>query len=295
MLLRNYQPRTGQWTSLDPFGLNRFQSPYIYVNANPANNIDPTGLDVGIAPAANEWSFSYPHKPSNLSNMQLDYLWQIEQRFTRDKKLPDAWKGVPPTQTWQVNEIQAVLLIQWPMKGQKGKFFCEKIMTPFLYVEDIQEYPSPNVLTDYLAFSKLIGINKAQGAKLCYAYEVVKKSLGFNMLDSAGRNFTAPNIGTGQIMTDTDAGKNEIKQLRQMRGPYLFMRTHYVFVNNRWCNCVGCRKHIESELNGIPKYVQQPFPIGAATEFEAYTVFAGRQAREDLPLIKSWESIKSYF
>ena len=40
---RYYSPDLGRWTQPDPSGLEA--NPYAYVNCNPTNSIDPSGLD----------------------------------------------------------------------------------------------------------------------------------------------------------------------------------------------------------------------------------------------------------
>ena len=43
-LMRDYDPGTGRYLSPDPLGLRAGPNPYLYVNGDPVQNIDPTGL-----------------------------------------------------------------------------------------------------------------------------------------------------------------------------------------------------------------------------------------------------------
>ena len=72
-LMRDYDPGTGRYLSPDPLGLRAGPNPYLYVNGDPVQNIDPTGLLLfafdgtsnGSDQQTNVWKFSLLYDQDN--------------------------------------------------------------------------------------------------------------------------------------------------------------------------------------------------------------------------------------
>jgi len=69
---RYYQPETGRYLTADPIGLEGGIDPFVYVDNNPVNRVDPKGTDVIILPvivyivipgAIIGWYVIHPPKP----------------------------------------------------------------------------------------------------------------------------------------------------------------------------------------------------------------------------------------
>jgi RHS repeat-associated protein len=68
---RNYDPASGRYVSKDPIGFDAGDlNVYRYVSANPANNIDPEGLDALILPGPVPLPLVLPRTPAELQNDQ---------------------------------------------------------------------------------------------------------------------------------------------------------------------------------------------------------------------------------
>ena len=64
---RDYDPTTGRYIQADPIGLGGGSNPYLYVNGNPVNLIDPLGLEIGSYGPKGEYypPGSRPVRPPN--------------------------------------------------------------------------------------------------------------------------------------------------------------------------------------------------------------------------------------
>ena len=66
---RDYDPRLGRYVSPDPLGLRAGPNPYLYVDADPMRNVDPTGLML----FAFDGTYNAPDKPTNIWHFYQAY------------------------------------------------------------------------------------------------------------------------------------------------------------------------------------------------------------------------------
>lgn len=66
---RDYDPRLGRYVSPDPLGLSAGPNPYLYVDADPMRNVDPTGLML----FAFDGTYNAPDKPTNIWHFYQAY------------------------------------------------------------------------------------------------------------------------------------------------------------------------------------------------------------------------------
>ena len=66
---RDYDPTLGRYVSPDPLGLRAGPNPYLYVDADPMRNVDPTGLML----FAFDGTYNAPDKPTNIWHFYQAY------------------------------------------------------------------------------------------------------------------------------------------------------------------------------------------------------------------------------
>ena len=66
---RDYEPTLGRYVSPDPLGLRAGPNPYLYVDADPMRNVDPTGLML----FAFDGTYNAPDKPTNIWHFYQAY------------------------------------------------------------------------------------------------------------------------------------------------------------------------------------------------------------------------------